>query len=250
MLAGRPSFGCRELAVIGCLRKEAVTDLGTFSSQVNDTFGPLSAPMYTLILPDPFAPPTAPVEKEEAAPPAAQLEVKEETVTAEVSPSAVEPVVVQAEVESVEVPFSTEDTLTTEVSTSEQIVEAVPLSQAEALEVEALVAPASIPTAEEPSTTLDPLPENDLPPASPPAPHRTLPPPFPKADLVGLTVYYPVKSSNTVPVAQLKRQRWTDASNMYDEEVGDEEMEWSDDEAEAAAKRRRKMRFVFCNLLF
>lgn len=36
------------------------------------------------------------------------------------------------------------------------------------------------------------------------------------------------------------RYKGTDASNIYDEEVAEEELEWSDDEAEAAAKRERK----------
>lgn len=37
------------------------------------------------------------------------------------------------------------------------------------------------------------------------------------------------------------RFKGTDASNLYDEEVGADEMEWSDDEAEAEAKRQRKL---------
>lgn len=36
------------------------------------------------------------------------------------------------------------------------------------------------------------------------------------------------------------RFKGSDASNLYDEEIGEEEQEWSDDEAEAEAKRRRK----------
>jgi H/ACA ribonucleoprotein complex non-core subunit NAF1 len=37
-----------------------------------------------------------------------------------------------------------------------------------------------------------------------------------------------------------KRFKGSDASNRYDEEVGDEEKEWSDDEEEIAAKRKEK----------
>ncbi|RSH93541.1 hypothetical protein EHS25_007899 [Saitozyma podzolica] len=36
------------------------------------------------------------------------------------------------------------------------------------------------------------------------------------------------------------RFKGSDASNIYDEEIGEDEIEWSDDEAEAEAKRRRK----------
>ena len=36
------------------------------------------------------------------------------------------------------------------------------------------------------------------------------------------------------------RFKGSDASNLYDEEIGEEEQEWSDDEAEAEAKKRRK----------
>lgn len=38
------------------------------------------------------------------------------------------------------------------------------------------------------------------------------------------------------------RFKGSDASNIHDEEVGEDEMEWSDDEMEAEAKRRRKER--------
>lgn len=38
------------------------------------------------------------------------------------------------------------------------------------------------------------------------------------------------------------RLKGSDASNRYDEEVGEDEMEWSDDELEAAAKRGKKNR--------
>lgn len=61
------------------------------------------------------------------------------------------------------------------------------------------------------------------------------------SELVGMTVYFPAQLGRYVPTAQLKRQKWTDASNKFDEEAGEDEMEWSDDEEEMLAKKRRKM---------
>ena len=203
--------------------------------------------MYTLILPDPFAPPTAPAEDDvDAAQPETSAAKALENVPSVVSPS------------DVEAEGSSAGGLAVEASPTEASVEAnraadgvtdlsapSPAKEND-LEVEALVQA----DAELPSGSLDsPMPVSPLPatfdlPASPPAPHRPLPPAFPKAQLVGLTVFYPVQLSNRVPVAQLKRQRWTDASNKFDEECGEEEMDWSDDEAEAAAKRRKKLRCV------
>lgn len=37
-----------------------------------------------------------------------------------------------------------------------------------------------------------------------------------------------------------KRYKGTDASNLHDEEVAEDEREWSDDEAERLAKKKRK----------
>lgn len=41
-------------------------------------------------------------------------------------------------------------------------------------------------------------------------------------------------------VSQIKRFKGSDASNMHDEEPADDELEFSDDEAEAAYKRESK----------
>lgn len=59
---------------------------------------------------------------------------------------------------------------------------------------------------------------------------------------VGTTVYYSEQHSTYVFTQALKAYKGTDASNLYDEEVGDEEMEFSDDEKEAEHKRRIKQK--------
>ncbi|KAK8849461.1 hypothetical protein IAR55_004794 [Kwoniella newhampshirensis] len=77
---------------------------------------------------------------------------------------------------------------------------------------------------------------------------RLPPPPFPypSPDLLatGSRLFYPLNPSYRSFVNMLAvrdpRFKGSDASNFYDEEIGEEEMEWSDDEAEAEAKRRRK----------
>lgn len=74
------------------------------------------------------------------------------------------------------------------------------------------------------------------------------PPPFPVPSLDhfsrGTKLYYPAEGDHAyVPVRMLKtdkRFRGTDASNLYDEELAEHEMEWSDDEEEQAAKRKLK----------
>jgi H/ACA ribonucleoprotein complex non-core subunit NAF1 len=74
------------------------------------------------------------------------------------------------------------------------------------------------------------------------------PPPFPvpSADELarGTKLYYPAEGDHAyVPVRMLKtdkRFKGTDASNLYDEELAEHEMEWSDDEEEQAAKRKLK----------
>ncbi len=76
----------------------------------------------------------------------------------------------------------------------------------------------------------------------PPPPH-----PYPSLDdlSTGTKLYYPVSGQYRTFVdmhaVRDPRFKGTDASNLYDEEVGADEMEWSDDEAEAEAKRQRKL---------
>ncbi|EXJ57260.1 hypothetical protein A1O7_07607 [Cladophialophora yegresii CBS 114405] len=56
----------------------------------------------------------------------------------------------------------------------------------------------------------------------------------------GTTVYYVPDHSTFVFTLPLKTIKGSDASNFHDEEVGDDEMEFSDDEAEAEHKRQMK----------
>ena len=56
----------------------------------------------------------------------------------------------------------------------------------------------------------------------------------------GVKVYFVKQFSHTVFTQPLKAYKGSDASNLHDEEIGDEELEFSDDEAEAEHKRRVK----------
>lgn len=56
----------------------------------------------------------------------------------------------------------------------------------------------------------------------------------------GSKVYYVEQHSSFVFTQPLKSMKGTDASNIHDEEVGEDEMEFSDDEAEAEYKRQKK----------
>ena len=58
----------------------------------------------------------------------------------------------------------------------------------------------------------------------------------------GTLVYYVLPHSTFVFTQPLKGLKGSDASNFHDEEVGDEEMEFSDDEKEAEHKRLLKMK--------
>ncbi|KEF61009.1 uncharacterized protein A1O9_02573 [Exophiala aquamarina CBS 119918] len=59
---------------------------------------------------------------------------------------------------------------------------------------------------------------------------------------IGTTVHYVPQHSTFVFTQPLKSVKGSDASNFHDEEVGDDEMEFSDDEAEAEHKRQIKLR--------
>lgn len=56
----------------------------------------------------------------------------------------------------------------------------------------------------------------------------------------GTEIFYVDAHSTYVFTQPLKNMKGTDASNLHDEEVAEEEMEFSDDEAEAAYKRAKK----------
>ena len=57
----------------------------------------------------------------------------------------------------------------------------------------------------------------------------------------GTRIFYVEQHSTYVFTQLLKAFKGSDASNLHDEEVGDDELEFSDDEAEAEHKRRLKM---------
>ncbi|KAK5987962.1 H/ACA ribonucleoprotein complex non-core subunit NAF1 [Cladobotryum mycophilum] len=59
---------------------------------------------------------------------------------------------------------------------------------------------------------------------------------------VGTKVFYPVEHASFVFTEPLKSLKGSDASNLHDEEIGDEEMEFSDDEKEAEYKRSQKQK--------
>ncbi|KAF7552272.1 hypothetical protein G7Z17_g4417 [Cylindrodendrum hubeiense] len=59
---------------------------------------------------------------------------------------------------------------------------------------------------------------------------------------VGMKVFYPVEHASFVFTEPLKNLKGSDASNLHDEEVGDDEMEFSDDEKEAEYKRAIKQK--------
>ena len=58
----------------------------------------------------------------------------------------------------------------------------------------------------------------------------------------GICIYYVPQFSTYVFTQTLKTVKGSDASNIYDEEVGDDELEFSDDEAEAEYKKGLKLR--------
>lgn len=57
----------------------------------------------------------------------------------------------------------------------------------------------------------------------------------------GMKIFYVEQYSTPVFTQPLKAFKGSDASNLHDEEVGDDELEFSDDEAEAEYKRKVKM---------
>ncbi|KAJ5767264.1 uncharacterized protein N7511_004880 [Penicillium nucicola] len=58
----------------------------------------------------------------------------------------------------------------------------------------------------------------------------------------GIDIYYVEEHSTFIFTQPLKGMKGSDASNFHDEEVGDEEMEFSDDEAEMEYKRKIKQK--------
>ncbi|KAK3389631.1 Gar1/Naf1 RNA binding region-domain-containing protein [Podospora didyma] len=58
----------------------------------------------------------------------------------------------------------------------------------------------------------------------------------------GTVIYYSIDHANFIFTQELKTLKGTDASNIHDEEVAPEEMEFSDDEKEAEAKQKLKQK--------
>lgn len=58
---------------------------------------------------------------------------------------------------------------------------------------------------------------------------------------IGKKIFYLPSHAEYIFTQPLRDQKGSDASNVHDEEVGDAELEFSDDEAEAEFKRKRKM---------
>ncbi|KAL7946126.1 Gar1/Naf1 RNA binding region domain-containing protein [Trichoderma barbatum] len=59
---------------------------------------------------------------------------------------------------------------------------------------------------------------------------------------VGTKIFYPVDHASYVFTEPLKNLKGSDASNLHDEEIADEELEFSDDEKEAEYKRSLKQK--------
>lgn len=72
--------------------------------------------------------------------------------------------------------------------------------------------------------------------------------PSPSVFAIGKQVYYAPHLSSFVFTRDLRKLKGSDASNVWDEEVGAAEMEWSDDEAEMESKRGAKAEYVFLPL--
>ena len=67
----------------------------------------------------------------------------------------------------------------------------------------------------------------------------------PKQVRICREVFHVPRRSRFVFVNQVKRLKGSDASNVHDEEPADDELEFSDDEAEAAFKSNLKRKYVF-----
>lgn len=76
-------------------------------------------------------------------------------------------------------------------------------------------------------------------------------PPSPEVFKESRPIYYAPAMASFVFTREIRGIKGSDASNVWDEEVADNEKEWSDDEEEAAFKRNLKAGFVwflFCVL--
>lgn len=67
----------------------------------------------------------------------------------------------------------------------------------------------------------------------------------PEKVLVSREVFHVPLRSNFVFLREIKRLKGSDASNVHDEEPAEDELEFSDDEAEAAHRQRMKKKYTF-----
>ncbi|CED83873.1 Uncharacterized conserved protein [Phaffia rhodozyma] len=228
---GRIKSAVGKMVVVECVDKKGEDVLGENTivcwedgrvlGLVQDTFGPTASPLYTMLLPTPFTLPPSLLASVPSTLPEISVSSELAEVSSFISDKPDSPSSAETEVEalvtadlapssppanstphSIPSPKTSDDDLSAEIS--EPIVESTSVPQEISVPQEAQ-------------------------------------PPVPLSALVGMLVYYPVDMGRFVPTARLRLEKWTDASNKFDEEVGADEMEWSDDELEAEAKKRRKL---------
>lgn len=210
-----------------------------FDLQVQDTFGPLTGPLYTLLIPDDFAPPEADLPAAALQPPAliqpdADTSLPDPPVPTTVDASLTQEI--SLDNSSVSVTASHE---TSQVQVNSSIDEtSTPATALSGPQEETSAMHLDVPLAETADTqklTPSTISTTLIPSLSQPTPRLST------SILLHAVVFYPSHLGRYVPTARLKQEKWTDASNAYDEEVEAHEMDWSDDEQEMAAKRQRKM---------
>lgn len=197
---------------------------GTVVGAVFETFGSLQEPFYSILLPQ-----DEPTKKEE--PKEAPKDEGKKGNEGVASSAGV-----------------TQDAQAT--PTDEQ-----PPAAAAAAAAAPIEAQQSEPTQEEAQPQASDAQPTDPPSAPEPQPTESAPSsppdakPFRAIDLpMGTQIYFDMVTCSVVETAQLKLMpKGSDASNLHDEEVGEDEQEYSDDEAEQAAKRARKKRPAHSN---
>ncbi|KAE8217944.1 hypothetical protein CF319_g8079 [Tilletia indica] len=210
-----------------------------------ETFGSVYQPMYTLRFASPDDIPTLDIIKPEVQEtPVLVKEVVEKVaegaqmqgeVEGEDDDGDIDGAPLDLDVNGDDVVMPVMDTVTTsDAPDATKEVEATPAIKAEDASEEKETSPLESITSVPVSTEPNPPSESIIPPTEPAI--KSEPTPL----TVGTPIYYAPTLSNAVLTAHLRKLRGSDASNLYDEEVAEEEMEYSDDEAEAEAKRRKK----------
>ena len=62
-------------------------------------------------------------------------------------------------------------------------------------------------------------------------------------------MFYVKNRAKIVRINKLKEMKGSDASNMYDEEVVDDEKDYSDDEIEQENKKKNKVSYFYLKLI-